>query len=189
MQIKICGLFRDEDIDIVNRFLPDFAGFVFAPSRRNVSPETAGRLIAKLDKKIVPVGVFVNETAENIAEIIEATGIKMIQLHGSENEDFIKTLKEKVNLPIIKAIKPNGIIPENADFLLFDGEIPGSGKTFDRATLRKTEKPWFLAGGINIGNIEEALSLAPYGIDISSGVETDGFKDLRKIEEIMGVIK
>ncbi|MDR0992412.1 MAG: phosphoribosylanthranilate isomerase [Ruminococcus sp.] len=189
MRIKICGLFRDEDIDTVNRFLPDFAGFVFAESRRKVTPEKAKRLIAKMSGKITPVGVFVDETADNILKITEQTGIKIIQLHGNENEDFIKTLKNKTDLPIIKAIKPGGKIPENADFLLFDSEIPGSGKTFDRSLLPKTKKPWFLAGGINIGNIKEAISLAPYGIDISSGVETNGVKDPAKIKEITEAVK
>jgi phosphoribosylanthranilate isomerase len=189
MRIKICGIFRDEDIEIINRFSPDFAGFVFAESRRKVTPETAKRLIAKMDKNITPVGVFVDETPQKIAKIAEQTGIKIIQLHGSETADFIKTLKDKTDLPIIKAIKPKGEMPGNADYLLFDSETPGSGKTFDKSTLPKTDKPWFLAGGINISNIKEAISYMPYGIDISSGVETNGVKNLRKIAEIMEVVK
>jgi phosphoribosylanthranilate isomerase len=189
MRIKICGLFRDEDTHFVNEFPPDFVGFVFAKSRRQVTPETARRLISRLSPEIIPVGVFVDETLSNIEEIARATNIKMIQLHGSEDDYFISELKNKTGLPIIKAIKPGGEIPDNADYLLFDGEIPGSGKTFDKSTLPKTEKPYFLAGGININNIKEALSLAPYAIDISSGVETNGIKDMKKIAEIMEAVK
>jgi phosphoribosylanthranilate isomerase len=189
IKLKICGIFRDEDVDYLNEFQPDFAGFVFAKSKRRVTSETARRLILKLSDEIIPVGVFVNETAEKIAETANETGIKMIQLHGEESEDFIETLKSKTHLPIIKAIKPNMKIAENADFLLFDGEYPGSGRPFDKSALPRTNKPFFIAGGINAVNINEAIALSPYGIDLSSGVETNGVKDREKIKEICEIIK
>jgi phosphoribosylanthranilate isomerase len=188
-KLKICGLFRDEDIDFVNEFPPDFAGFVFAKSKRNVTPETARRLISRLSPEIIPVGVFLDETLQNIEEIARATNIKMIQLHGSENASFIDELKKRIALPVIKALKPGQTAVQNADYLLFDGTVPGSGKIFDWKSLPKTEKPYFLAGGININNIKEALSLAPYAIDISSGVETAGVKDKAKIEKIIKILK
>jgi phosphoribosylanthranilate isomerase len=189
MRIKICGLFRDEDTLFVNEFPPDFVGFVFAKSRRQVTPDTARRLISRLSPEIIPVGVFVDKTLHNIEEIAKATNIKMIQLHGSEDDFFIRELKKRVALPVIKALKPGQTVSEHSDYLLFDSEIPGSGKTFDKSTLPKTEKPYFLAGGININNIKEALSLAPYAIDISSGVETNGVKNREKIKEIVKIIK
>jgi phosphoribosylanthranilate isomerase len=189
IKLKICGLFRDEDIDFVNEFPPDFAGFVFAKSKRNVTPETARRLISKLSPEIIPVGVFKNETAENIKKIVEKTGIKFIQLHGEESENFIKTAKNQTKLPIIKAIKPGGEIAQNADFLLFDSNNPGSGEAFDKSALPQTKKPFFIAGGINADNINEAISIAPFGIDLSSGVEINGVKNREKIKEIYTKIK
>jgi phosphoribosylanthranilate isomerase len=189
IKLKICGIFRGEDVTYINEFPPDFAGFVFAESRRKVSLETAKKLIEKLSSDIIPVGVFVNETAENIVKIAEETNIKMIQLHGSEDDSFIKELKERISLPIIKAVKPNEPLTEFSDFLLFDGKNPGSGETFDRNSLPKTEKPWFLAGGINADNLSEAIALCPYGIDISSGVEKDGIKNREKIQEIYSIMK
>jgi phosphoribosylanthranilate isomerase len=189
IKLKICGLFRDEDTDFVNEFPPDFAGFVFAKSKRQVTSETARRLISKLSPEIIPVGVFVNETAENIIKITEQTGIKIIQLHGEESEEYIETLKNHLSLPIIKAIKPGGEISANADFLLFDGNNPGSGETFDKSGIPQTKKPFFIAGGINANNINEATSLSPYGIDLSSGVEVNGVKNREKIKEIYTKIK
>jgi phosphoribosylanthranilate isomerase len=188
-KLKICGLFRDEDIDFVNEFPPRFAGFVFAESKRKVTPEAARKLIKRLSPEIIPVGVFLDEKLENIAQIAMETNIKIIQLHGNEDDFFIEQLRKLVSLPVIKALKPGQTPPQNADFLLFDSETPGSGKPFDRSSLPKTEKPYFLAGGINAGNIKEAIALCPYAIDISSGVETGGIKNREKIEEIVKIIK
>ena len=189
MKIKICGLFRSEDIDYVNEARPDYAGFVFAQSRRQVSPEKAARLRSRLDGGIVPAGVFVNAPAADIAALYRDGVISIAQLHGSEDEDYIKRLKDLCAVPVIRTIKvdeQNLLFPVPCslftDFLLIDSGA-GSGKPFNWNALKTHEitKPWFLAGGINLDNIEKAIALNPYAIDVSSGAETDGLKDREKI--------
>ncbi|MCL1903636.1 MAG: phosphoribosylanthranilate isomerase [Oscillospiraceae bacterium] len=181
-KIKICGLFRDEDIAIVNIYKPDYIGFVFAKSRRRVTPERALQLRKNLDSNIIPVGVFVDEPIENIVALIKNGVTDMIQLHGGEDEDYIRELKSKTKKPVIKA---NGVC-ETADYLLFDGVIPGSGRTFDWNEIPKVNKPFFLAGGLNPSNVADAIKLVnPYAVDVSSGVETNGVKDIHKIEDFI----
>lgn len=193
-KIKICGLFRSCDVDYINEAGPDYAGFVFANSRRQVTKEQAKDLRSRLDKKIVSVGVFVNEELENIIDLVEENIISVIQLHGQEDKDYIELLKEQVSVPIIKAVKVTGVediieaqrLP--VDYLLLDQGDGGTGKTFDWSLVSdiKLEKPFFLAGGMNIDNVEKGMNeLSPFAIDISSGVETDGVKDKKKIQEIV----
>ncbi len=186
MKIKICGLFRDCDIDFVNEACPDYIGFVFAKSRRQISVEQAALLRKKLNPQISAVGVFVNEDVNIINRAVAEKIIDIVQLHGNENEDYIS----KVNAPIIKAVKIGDQIPQNADYILFDGAVAGSGHTFDWSLLPQTHKPFFLAGGINMNNVQKAMeTVKPYAIDLSSGVETDGFKDKNKILEIVRAIR
>jgi phosphoribosylanthranilate isomerase len=155
---------------------------VFAESKRKVTPLEAAELCKNLHSDIIPVGVFVNETIENI---LAADSIEVIQLHGSESEDYIRELKRKTNKPVIKAGNS-----QEADFLLFDGPVPGSGQTFDRAEIPKTEKPFFLAGGLTPENVSEAIKkTAPFAVDVSSGVETNGVKDAEKIKNFIRSIK
>ncbi|MBO7610827.1 MAG: tryptophan synthase subunit beta [Elusimicrobia bacterium] len=193
-KIKICGLFREEDIDFVNEAKPDYIGFVFAKSHRQVSKETATKLKNKLDKNILSVGVFVNENINKIAEICNENIIDFVQLHGDEDDKYINDLKKVCNKKIIKAIKvKNGediIRWRNcqADLLMFDAGM-GEGKTFDWSVLKNFIRPYFLAGGINENNIEEALNLNPFCIDVSSGVETNKVKDKNKILNIVRRIK
>lgn len=187
--IKICGLFREADIAAVNEAKPDFAGFVFAPSRRQVSPEQAAALRRLLDPAIVPVGVFVDESIESIAAVFQEGTIRMAQLHGQENEKTILALKRLTDMPVIKAIRVSQ--PEDiqawsssaADYLLLDNGPGGTGRSFDWRLIPPIDKRWFLAGGIDERNIRQALSLSPppWCIDISSGAETDGVKDRVKI--------
>lgn len=185
MKIKICGIFRDCDIDFVNEACPDYIGFVFAKSRRQISAEQATVLRRKLDPQITAVGVFVDDDIPQINRMVAEKVIDIVQLHGGENEDYIS----RINAPIIKVVKIGDEIPQNADYILFDGAVAGSGNTFDWSQLPKTDKLFFLAGGINIENIDRAKKLNPYAIDISSGVETDGVKDKNKISEIVGTVK
>ena len=197
VKIKICGLKRLEDIEIVNRYKPDYIGFVFADSKRKVSHKLACELKENLDSDIIPVGVFVDAPQEEILELFNDGIIEVAQLHGSESEGFIKELKEKTEdkLKIINAIEMSEDIDlsdyesSQADFLLLDSG-KGSGKTFDWRLIRKNlRKDFFLAGGLNSSNIKEAISeFDPYAVDLSSGLETDGFKDENKIKEIMEVI-
>ncbi|MCL2043350.1 MAG: phosphoribosylanthranilate isomerase [Treponema sp.] len=196
MKIKICGLFRPEDIDYINEARPDYAGFVFAKSRRQVSYREAERLREKLAAGIIPVGVFVNTAAEDIAALYSNGVIEIAQLHGSEDGEYITKLKDLCGIPVIKTITvgepymPNNISPIPADYYLFDSGA-GSGKPFNWDTFdpEKIEKPWFLAGGINPDNIVQAMKLNPYAVDISSGAETEGTKDLNKILQLTRGVK
>ena len=180
-KIKICGLFREQDIEYVNEALPDFIGFVFAEkSRRYVSFNQAEILRKNLSEKIVPVGVFVNEKIENIVALYESGVINMVQLHGRESDEYVAELRKKCDAKIIRAY-----IDGLCDYVLLDGAVPGSGQVFDWGTLRSRDlSNVFLAGGINLSNIKEALALNPFAVDISSGAETGGFKDREKIIEI-----
>ena len=185
MKIKICGLKRECDIDYVNEALPDYAGFIFAESKRKVSADQAFALKRGLSSSIKAVGVFVNHEISFIQDLLKREVIEIVQLHGNEDEEYISA----VNAPVIKAVRLGERFDYPVDYLLFDSPSAGSGKTFDWDLIPKTEKPFFLAGGINIGNIAEAMKFNPYAIDVSSGVETDGFKDREKILEIVNKIK
>lgn len=198
-KIKICGLTRQEDIEAVNRFLPDYVGFVFAPSRRQVTPEQALALSRMLRREICPVGVFVNEHEDTICRIVEQGGIRMVQLHGQERPEQVRQLKKRLSMvgeaAVIKAIRmePGHRLDEwqqsEADYLLLDAGAGGTGTMFDHRLLKaagQIRKPWFLAGGMGPDNAAEAIRrYSPFGIDVSSKVETDGKKDGRKIERMI----
>lgn len=197
VKIKICGIKRLEDIEIVNRYKPEYIGFVFADSKRKVSHDLAKELRNNLDSDIIPVGVFVDSPQEEILKLFGDGIIEIAQLHGSESEQFILDLKKKTNgeLKIINAIEMTQEIDlleyndSNSDYLLLDSG-KGSGKTFDWSLIRKDiKKEFFLAGGLNSENVTQAIDeFNPYAIDLSSSLETDGFKDENKIKEIMEVI-
>ena len=193
-KIKICGLKRLEDVEIVNKYKPDFVGFVFADSKRKVTPDLARQMKQNLDDSIQSVGVFVDAAIDEILEIHEQGIIDMAQLHGSESEDYIDELKKKSNcqLKIINAIEMDDekdlleYDNSTADYLLLDSG-KGSGKTFDWRLIRQDlKKEFFLAGGLNYQNISRAINeFDPYAIDLSSSVETNGYKDELKIKKVM----
>ena len=197
VKIKICGIKRLEDIEIVNRYKPDYIGFVFADSKRKVSHDLAKELRNNLDSDIIPVGVFVDSPQDEILKLFDDGIIEIAQLHGSESEQYILDLKKKTDgeLKIINAIEMTQEIDlleyndSNSDYLLLDSG-KGSGKTFDWSLIRKDiKKEFFLAGGLNSKNVTQAIDeFNPYAIDLSSSLETDGFKDENKIKEIMEVI-
>lgn len=197
VKIKICGIRRLEDVEIVNRYRPDYIGFVFADSKRQVSHELAGQLKGNLDSGIISVGVFVDAPQEEIIGLFDEGTIEIAQLHGMESEEYINALKEKTNneLKIIKAVEMSEdkdlscYDDWDVDYLLLDSG-KGSGKTFDwRLISRDLRKEFFLAGGLNSSNAAEAIEqFNPYAIDLSSSLETDGFKDEDKIKKIMEVI-
>ncbi len=197
VKIKICGLRRLEDIEIVNKYKPDYIGFVFAKSKRQISHELAAELKANLSSDIISVGVFVDADCDEILKLYEEGVIEIAQLHGEESEDYINYLKENTNneLKIIKAIEmsENKVLSEYdnspADYLLLDSG-KGSGKTFDWRLIKKDlKKEFFLAGGINSDNVKKAIEeFNPYAIDLSSSLETDDYKDENKIKEIMEVV-
>lgn len=181
MKIKICGLFREEDIDYVNEAGPDYVGFVFAESRRKITIEQAKAWKQKLRTDIAVVGVFVDAQIDWVNSLVKENLIQLVQLHGKEDDNYISQVKA----PTIKAIRMGDRIPENADYILFDGLHPGSGEIYDWSLLPKTHKPFFIAGGVSADNVHIAAGLNPYGIDLSSGVETNGVKDRNKILEIV----
>jgi phosphoribosylanthranilate isomerase len=196
-RIKICGLSRAEDIAAANDSLPDYVGFVFAPSRRRIDIDKAAELKRMLDRRVKAVGVFVNEEIETIAGICRAGIIDLIQLHGDEDDNYIRKIKQRCACPVIKAVGIGNHLPQlpkSADYLLFDTLSPargGTGKAFDHGLLKGYGgPPYFLAGGLNAGNVAEAIrSLGPYCVDISSGAETDGIKDAKKIKETVETVR
>jgi len=215
MRIKICGIFREQDIDYVNEARPDYCGFVFAQSKRQVTVAQAASLRQRLAEGITTVGVFVNAPIEDITALYRDGVINIAQLHGDEDTEYISHLKEIVDIPLIKAIKISSQkiltqrhqgTKEDAKFSKYDqSSVPpclrvnyylidsgsGSGETFDWGLLNalNIDKPWFLAGGINLDNIEQAMAINPFGIDVSSGAETDGVKDRKKILQLVTMVR
>ena len=209
VKLKICGMRRSEDIEMANRHKPDYIGFVFAKSPRKVSYEQAKELSGLLSDEIVPVGVFVNEHMKLIVDLFKDGIIEMAQLHGDEDEKYIRNLKDKSieetgkQIPVINAIE----IKEGADyndellkwrdsasdyFILDSGK--GSGKTFDWSLIDIESEFFknsiFLAGGLNSENLALAIGeFNPFAVDLSSSVETDGFKDEEKIKDIIKIME
>jgi phosphoribosylanthranilate isomerase len=186
-KIKICGLTRIEDIIAVNKAKPDYIGFVFAESKRKVDMMQARKLQRELHNEIKCVGVFASEQIKSLLATLKFPVLDMIQLHGGEDEKYIKQLKEYTNLPIIKAVsiqkKGDAQAWENsaADFLLLDHKGGGTGETFDWNLIGEVTKPFFLAGGLSSQNVARAIKkIAPYAVDTSSGVEISPAKKCPK---------
>lgn len=194
MKIKICGLFRNQDIDYVNAYQPDYIGFVFAKSKRQVTYQLAKQLKQQLDPNILAVGVFVDSNLDIIEKLADDKIIDLVQLHGNEDVAYIRELKKRIQLPIIKAIKMSNNIDLKklnypVDYYLLDNVVSGSGQTFNWSLIKEIDKPFFLAGGLNLNNLDQALKIKAYGLDLSSGVETDGCKDRNKIEQVVRRVK
>lgn len=193
-KIKICGIRRSLDVEILNKLLPDYAGFVFAKSKRRIDLEEGIKLSRQMDKRIKKVGVFVNEDLNLVQKIAKNCELDIIQLHGDEDESYIKQLQ---GFEIWKSIR----IKDSKDLIrlnqissiryLLDtydkNAYGGTGSQFDWNLLNQIkDKSFVLAGGINIENVVEAIKgVGPYALDISSGVESDGFKDYQKIKSII----
>jgi phosphoribosylanthranilate isomerase len=199
-KIKICGLSRREDIEAVNEVSPDYIGFVFAKSVRQVTEETADILKELLSPGICSVGVFVNDELDRIKSIAEQGIIDMVQLHGDETYEYLQQLRQYINLPILKALRVSGredLINANqlpCDYLLLDtyhkGQFGGTGVSFDWSCIPRLHKPFFLAGGINSHNVIDAITkLQPYCVDVSSAVESEGYKDPAKIIELVKKVR
>jgi phosphoribosylanthranilate isomerase len=190
-KIKICGLRRDEDIVYANKLMPDYVGFILTNGyRRSIDMEPVLHLKNRLANGIKAVGVFVDEPIEIVNACIRLNAIDIVQLHGSETPDYC----QKINAPVIKVLKPNdfgkiGEFEPVVDYFLFDSGA-GTGKAFDWATLPQTNKPFFLAGGIDENNVLNAISQTnPYAVDMSSSVETNGFKDYDKMKKVIEIIR
>ena len=193
-KIKLCGLSRVEDIEVANKLLPEFVGFVFyEKSKRYITPEKAAALKNLLDKKISAVGVFVNEKIETVAEI--AKFLDLIQLHGNEDANYISTLRNYIDKKIIQAFKVKTAddlkIAKNsrADFILLDSGA-GTGEIFNWQLLKNFERQYFLAGGLNVENVSDAVKiLKPFAVDVSSGIETGGVKDAAKMKKFVSIVR
>ena len=208
-KVKMCGISKVETIPAVVDAKPDYMGLVFAPSKRQVTVEQAKTLVEELHKQyavrynsetIKTVGVFVNETVENLLKIAEEVKLDVIQLHGDEDESFIQILKEQSNVEVWKAVQVRSAadaekwIDSSADMLLFDAyhkdERGGTGEVFDWSSLDEFERPFMLAGGIDSTNVARAIrTVRPYGIDISSGIETEGVKDNEKMKAFTNIVR
>ena len=215
-KVKMCGISKVETIPAVVEAKPDYMGLVFAPSKRQVTVDQAKILVEELhrgyakkygsdtehDKNdtIKTVGVFVNETVDNLVTIANEANLDAVQLHGDEDEAFIQSLKERTNVEVWKAIQIRTAadtekwIDSSADMLLFDAyhkdERGGTGEVFDWSSLDAFERPFMLAGGIDSTNVARAIrTVRPYGIDISSGIETNGMKDDKKITAFTKIVK
>ena len=219
-KIKMCGISKVETIPAVVKAQPDYMGLVFASSKRQVTVDQAKILVSELHKQyanrynrdviqwsndvvqefIKTVGIFVNETLENLVTIATEVNLDAVQLHGDEDEAFIQSLKERTNVEVWKAVQIRSAadaeawIDSRADMLLFDAyhkdERGGTGEVFDWSCLDEFERPFMLAGGIDSTNVARAIrTVRPYGIDISSGIETDGVKDDEKIKAFTNIVR
>ena len=215
-KVKMCGISKVETIPAIVEAKPDYMGLVFAPSKRQVTVDQAKILVEELhrgyakkygsdtehDKNdtIKTVGVFVNEIVDNLVTIANEANLDAVQLHGDEDETFIQSLKERTSVEVWKAIQIRTTadtekwIDSSADMLLFDAyhkdERGGTGEVFDWSSLDAFERPFMLAGGIDSTNVARAIrTVRPYGIDISSGIETNGVKDDEKITAFTKIVK
>lgn len=226
-RVKLCGLQRPEDIVLADRYRPDYVGFVFWPgSHRYVTPKTAGELTAALDPSIRKVGVFLDEGVAQVVETVRVAGLDLVQLHGGENAEMVRRIREEAGVPIVKACKlmpadaagPGraGTVREaeqaltnvlaasrTADYLLLDAG-DGEGRRFDWSLLEEDScaggeasetvllartvlrERGFLAGGLTAANVGEAIArLRPFAVDVSSALETNGYKDEEKVAAFM----
>ena len=221
-KIKMCGISKVETILAIVDAKPDYMGLVFAPSKRQVTVDQAKTLVEELHKQyanrynrdaeqysnqtlihqefIKTVGIFVNETLDNLVTIATEVNLDAVQLHGDEDEAFIQSLKERTNVEVWKAVQIRSAadaeawIDSSADMLLFDAyhkdERGGTGEVFDWSSLDEFERPFMLAGGIDSTNVARAIrTVRPYGIDISSGIETEGVKDDEKIKSFTNIVR
>ena len=196
-KIKICGLKCPEDIAYVNEAKPDYCGFIieFPKSSRNVTGDQVRILIAELDKNIIPVGVFVNAAPERVDELLLDGTILIAQLHGQEDDDYIRRIQKNTGSQVIKAFSVKAAqdielaLKSPADYILLDQGGGGTGQTFDWSLIPEIKRPFFLAGGLGADNLEQAVdTIRPYAVDLSSSVETDGVKDRSKILEAVSLV-
>lgn len=208
-KIKLCGMMRDCDIEFANAAMPDYVGFVFADTRRRITAEQAAEFRAMLCSGIQAVGVFVDADAAYAGRLLREGIIDIAQLHGNEDAEYISRLREISDAPIIKAVKvtcAEDILQASeldVDYLLLDtyrkGVPGGTGERFDwdiidavrgdKAEQEICGKPFFLAGGLNLNNLRDAAAVGPYGLDISTGIETDGYKDRDKMLEAVRTVR
>lgn len=195
-KVKLCGLSRFQDIGAVNRLKPDYIGFVFAAkSKRYVTPAQAAKLRGQLAPDIQAVGVFVNAPVEQVAALLNNGTIDIAQLHGREDAAYLQALRQRTDKPIWQAFRVRSLADvaraeeSSADGILLDSGA-GTGNVFDWSLLRQVQRPYFLAGGLDGTNVTDAIRTArPYGVDVSSGIETDGRKDAEKMAQFVAAVR
>lgn len=196
MKIKICGLSRPADIDAVNAYRPDYAGFIidFPKSHRNCTPEQVRVLRQRLSRAIPAVGVTVGRPMEQVAALLESGTIDIAQLHGQEDDAYIRALKARTGKPVWKAFRVRtaddlaAARASSADLVLLDNGY-GTGEPFDWTLVRDIGRPFLLAGGLRADNLRDAAKMQPYAMDISSGAETDKVKDPEKIRALIEIVR
>ena len=190
-KVKICGLSTKEAVKTTVSAGADYIGFVFAPSKRQVTLEQAAELAKLIPVNVKKVGVFVSPSRADLLEAIEKVGLDLVQVHGQVADDLFEDLP----CASIQAVQVDGdghVTNSQADYLLFDAPVAGSGQTFDWGQLDTTElsQPFFIAGGLNEDNVARAIQyFSPFAVDVSSGVETDGQKDHEKIRRFIERVK
>lgn len=195
-KIKLCGLSRLCDMETANRLKPEYIGFVFAPkSRRYVDAKKAAELKKMLSPAIQAVGVFVNASPETVAELLNSGTIDIAQLHGDESEAYIEHLRKLTDKPIIRSFRiasAQDVLAaqkSTAEYVLLDSGA-GTGTLFDWRLIKDFQRPYFLAGGLNTANVAEAVcKLNPFAVDVSSGIETDGYKDEIKMAAFVSAVR
>lgn len=190
-KVKICGLSTVEAVETAVLAGADYIGFVFAESKRQVSLEQAQELAKRVTGKTKIVGVFVSPSLEDLEQSIGQVPLDMVQIHGT----FDEALMPMISVPVIRAIQlsdQEAQVTSQADYLLFDAPVAGSGQTFDWDLLKdqKIRQDFFIAGGLTVDNVRQAReTFQPYALDVSSGVETDGRKDIEKIKAFIEGVK
>ena len=195
-KIKLCGLSRIEDIEAANNLKPDFIGFVFAAkSKRRVSHLKAAELKSKLNPETKAVGVFLDDDLDTVGALMNLGIVDLVQLHGSEDEEYISKLRAITDKPIIKAFIINNeddvkqAEASSADYILLDGG-KGEGRSFNWKLLESIKRPYFLAGGLNADNAEAAVAdLHPFAVDVSTGIESGGVKDKEKMAAFVTAVR
>lgn len=197
-KIKICGLRLPQDILIANRYKPDFAGFIidFPKSHRSISGQEVKNLRQNLDHETPVVGVFVDQPMQKVIDLLNDGTIDFAQLHGKESPEYINEVQKSTGKTVIKAFEVKTsedierALESPADYLLLD-QGKGGGETFDWSLItEKIDRPWFLAGGLTVDNLQQAIdTVHPWGVDISSGVETNGVKDEEKVKEVVSIVR
>lgn len=196
-KIKLCGLTRPCDIEIANQLKPEYVGFVFAKnSRRYVTSDRAFELKKMLLPEIKTVGIFVREAPETVSGLLNEGILDMAQLHGGEDEAYIHCLRSLTDKPLMKAFRVDSAKDIaaaercSADYVLLDSGDGGTGTAFDWTLLQKMKRPYFLAGGLTCENVGRAVKeLRPYAVDVSSGIETDGYKDAGKMVKFVDAVR
>ncbi|MGT2749358.1 phosphoribosylanthranilate isomerase [Streptococcus orisasini] len=190
-KVKICGLSNRDAVLTAVKSGADYIGFVFAPSKRQVSLEKANELAKDIPASVQTVGVFVSPNLDELEKAVKTVPLDLVQVHG----DFDEELINQISVPMIRAIQvtaKESVLSSKARYLLFDAPMAGSGETFDWQLLRdkSIKQPFFIAGGLNADNVKECIHrFSPYAVDVSSGVETDGQKDSQKIIKFIESVK